>query len=445
MRRLIIGDLLENARVWLGVLIVTIGAALVGAVVASDIETGLAAGGLIALALYSISGTIIVFSAVAALVVLGSVTALAVTLHQRAYALWQLIGLRPASIRLVVHAQLAIVAVVGGVAGCLLAVPVLTPLYRFSFAGGNPEFNTLTVRFGLVSAAGVVLFILLLVTAASARGARRASRTPVIQSLREAQVPSVSMTLKRWIGGALVLALLVAIVSSLPGTAPDQLSVPLMVVGPLLAGLFTAAGPLFLSRLVRAWTSLVPASWSSAWYLARNRTESHISRSATVINPLVVAVALAGGLYAAGGLSGDAGGNSGTLPPGGVVLLLGGPLMLSLLGATVSIFMSSRSREREVALVVATGATWGTAIRAAVAEALIYVGTAGLLGAVAVLVTRAVGVWASGAGLSAMTSSSAATAVVLLVAGGALLMVPATVIPTVLALRRDVPRLLTAE
>ncbi|GAA2899693.1 hypothetical protein Acy02nite_60910 [Actinoplanes cyaneus] len=443
MRRLILADLLDNSRVWLGVLLVMISTALVAAVVASDIETGVTAGGNVALALYAISGVIILFSAVTAIIVLGSVTALAVTLHQRAYALWQLVGFRPGHVRAVVHAQVAILAVLGSGIGCALALPAVGPLFRFSFAS-TADFDTATPRFGVLSAAGVVLFVLLLAVASSARGARRAALTPAIATLREADVPRVPMTGKRWITATIMVGLLAWIVSTLPGTAVERLAVPLMLIGPLVAGILATMGPLFMAPLVRAWTALVPTTWSSAWYLARNTTASHISRSAAVINPLVVATALAGGLYAANDTVRAATTDAGSLSAGTVVLLLGGPLVLSLVGATVSVFMSSRTREREVALLVATGATWATAIRAAVAEALIYVGTAALLGVAAVTVTRIVGLWAAGTGLPS-TVSQPATAVAVIICGAALLMVPATVIPTLVALRRNAPRLLTGE
>ena len=445
MRRLIVSDLLDNARIWLGVLLVTTATTLVSAVVASDIETGLAEGGNLGLALYAISGTIITFSAVAALVVLGSVTALAVSLHQRAYALWQLVGFGSARVQAVVYAQVSVLALAGGVTGCLLAESVLRPLFRFGFAT-SPEFASVTPRFGWVSAAGVMLFVLLLSLAASVRGARRAARTPLVQSLREADLPPVTMSRRRWVGAALLLALLVTIIGSLPGTRTDQLAAPLMLIGPLLAGLFSATGPLFMARLVRGWTGLVPDSWSSAWYLSRNAAVSHIGRSAAVINPLTVAIALAGGLYMANDLVRGATAQPGSLPGGAVVLLLGGPLLLSLLGATVSVFMSSRTREREVALLVAGGATWATAIRAAVAEALTYVGTAAVLGLVAVTATGVVGAWVSGEGLSVVGSASGAVfAAGGLVVVGVLLMVPATVVPTLLALRRDLPTVLSGE
>ena len=441
MVKLLFADLLDNARVWLGVLVIAAATAVVGAVVACDIETGLAAGGNVAYALYAISGLIIVFGVVTAVVVLGSVSALAITLHQRDYALWQLIGLRPGQVQAIVHGQLATLGVIGALLGCAIARPLVGPLFRYGLAE-SADFAGVQPRFGPVSAFLVVLVVLLLVTAGSSRGARRAGRTPVIQTLREADTPATAMNTRRWVAAGALLAIFAAVVTSLPGTERDRATVPLMLLAPLTAGFLVALGPLFLARLVAGWTALIPDALSGAWFLARNSTVTAIGRSAPIINALMVATALAGGLYAATD-AGAAGG--GSLSTGTVVLLLGGPLLLSLLGATVSIFMASRIRERETALVIATGATWLTVIGAAVAESLIFVGTAFGLGLGAVTTTLVAGSWLGGGGVSGLWSGSTAAAVLAIAGLGVLLTVPATVIPTVLALRQDVPRALAAE
>jgi putative ABC transport system permease protein len=158
----------------------------------------------------------------------------------------------------------------------------------------------------------------------------------------------------------------------------------------------------------------------------------------------MVAVALAGGLYTAAGIGGEAVSretSSATqdLATGTVALLIGGPLLLAVLGATATIFMSSRSREREFALIQAAGGTEATVLGAAAWEAVIYVVTAAGLGAVAVAVTAVAGLWAVGVwgfGLGSVASVAGA---------GLLLTLAATVLPTWSALREEVPRTLAAE
>ncbi|WP_250000888.1 FtsX-like permease family protein [Actinoplanes sp. M2I2] len=436
MLRLIVSDLVANRRIWLGALLIATATALVGAVVASDIQTAVAAGGTEALALYGLSGTVAAFTLVTALIVVGAVTNLTVTLQQRGYALWQLVGLSPGRVRLVVTTQLFTVSLLGGVAGCLLALPILRPLSRYAFAG-SPELAALDPRFTPAGAVPVVLFVAVVITLGGFRGAGRAAHTPPIQSLREVEPPDRRMTVARWIGGLATAAVVAVIVATLPGTGLDTIAVPLMVISPLIAGVLAAFGPLFLARLVRAWTSLLPATASAAWFLARNSTAANVGRSTATISPLMVAVALAGGLYTA---NGAVGAPSGSLSTGTVVLLIGGPLLLAVLGAVATVFMSSRRRDRELALIVAAGGTPVVVLAAAAAEAVIYVGTAVLLGGFAVGVTSVIGAWAAG------TWTAAGVVPSLAIAGlGLLLVLVATMVPTALALRNEVPRVLAPE
>jgi putative ABC transport system permease protein len=429
MLKLIFTDLVANVRVWLGALLVAAATAAVGAVVGCGIETAVAVGGTDALALYGISGTILTFTLVTTLIVTGTVANLTVALQQRAYALWQLAGVGPGVVRTVVTSQLAVIALVGAVIGCVAALPALQPLLRIALAGVHPRFDA----WGAVP---VIVAVVLVMTLGGARSATRAGRTPPIRSLREPELPGLRMSPGRWAAGLATLATTVAIVASLPGTDPQRLVTPLSLVGPLTAGVFAAFGPLFLTPLLRGWTSLVPVTASSAWFLARNSTAQQVARSTAAISPIMVAIALAGGLYAA-----DATVTGGDAPgAGSVALLLGGPLLLALLGAAATIFMSSGRREREYALILAAGGTPATVLGAAAAEAIIYVGTAGLLGATAVTVTALTGAWAAGAnpafGLGAVAAVAGASLALTLVA---------TVVPTALALRRDVPRTLSAD
>ena len=436
MLSLIVSDLLANARIWLGTLLIATVTAAAGAVAASDIQTAVETGGTAALALYAISGVMIAFTTITALIVAGSVAGLTVSLQQRAYALWQLVGVRPTYIRLVVTTQLALAALIGGLLGCLAAVPALGPLYRYALAG-SPELAGLQPAFGAGAAVPVVLFVTVVVTLAGSRSAGRASHTPPIQSLSAPDRPDQRMTVARGTAGAAVLLFIAAIVVSLPGTARDQVSVPLMLLAPLAAGALAAFAPLYLARLLAGWTALVPERASSSWYLARSSTAFSVARSTATISPITVAIALAGGLYSANGTASGAG----SLTAGSVVLLLGGPLLLALLGATATIFMSSRRREREFALIVAAGATRAVVLAAAAGEAVIYTITATILGAAAVCVTAVAGGWAVGTWTPSFGLGAGATVAAL----GLLLTSSATVLPTALALRHELPQTLAAE
>ncbi len=434
MLRLVLGDLAQNLRIWLGAALVAAAAGLVGAIVASDIATAIHVGGMAGLALYGISGTVIVFSSVSTIVVLGSITNLAVTLQQRSYALWQLVGLGPGQVRTVVQAQIAVMGLLGGVTGALIAIPLLRPMFAFCFAD-VPALHEITPSYGFLAAAGTIVYVLATVVVGGMRGARRASRVPAIQALRDPEMPSRGMTMARWITAVALVAILGSIIISLPGS--DQASTALMLVAPLTAALLSALSSAFIAPLLRGWTAVVPPSLSSWWHLARQTTAHRAGQSAAVINPLTVAMALAGGLYAS---QGTASTEKDILSAGAVVLLLGGPVLVSLIGATATLFMAGRQRSREVALLLVSGGTASTVVMAAVAEAAIYVATATMLAVPPVVATGLLGTWAlhvpPAFGLGAV-------GVVMLT--GLVLILSAVVLSANLALRKNVVRTLSSD
>jgi putative ABC transport system permease protein len=366
-----------------------------------------------------------------------------VALQQRAYALWQLIGIRPGLIRLVVLAQLLLVAIAGAGIGCAATMPALPALFRFFFAGST-GLEGLRPHFGPVAAGSVILFVTVIVVISGWRGAGRASRVPALPSLREPDLPSRRMGVPRRLGALAVLAIVVSVLASLPGTEAARLTTPLMIIAPLVAGLLAAVSPLLFPVFLRAWTALIPASVSASWYLARNSTAQNVSRSTAAVSPLMVAVALAGGFYTADGIGNAAisrasAGATVDVASGTVALLIGGPVLLAVLGGTATIFMSSRSREREFALIQAAGGTEATVLGAAAWEAVIYVVTAVALGGAAVGVTAVAGLWVVGAW------EFGAGSVGVIGAAGLLLTLAATVLPTLSALKEQVPRTLAAE
>ncbi|WP_436536268.1 FtsX-like permease family protein [Actinoplanes sp. HUAS TT8] len=439
MIRLVLADFVANLRLWFGAMVVAAGTAAVGLVVAAQIQTALTVRGLPGAAIASMAGTVLVLGTVAGLVVLSSVTNLTVALQQRDYALWQLVGIRPAYVGWVVLSQLALVAVIGAVAGTALMFPALGPLFAYLYAHSS-GLDGIHAVYGPAAALGALLFVVTVIILGGLRGARRVSRTAPIALLRAASLPDRGMTVLRWVTGGAGIAVAVPMSVSLAGAAdPGAAVLPLVTLAGLISGILAAFGPLYLPRLVRAWTTLVPERASGSWFLARHTVADNVGRSAAAITPLMVAIALCGGVYAVSETLG------GAVPLAFVLLVLGGPLVLSVLGATVTVLMAGRSREREVALIRAAGGTPGTVLVAAVSEAVIYVGTAALLGFAAVAVAVGVAlVAAHGRGLPVAPSLGFTQAgTVALV--GLILTAAATVIPTAAATRRSVSRELAAE
>lgn len=446
MIRLVLSDLAGHARVWLGTLAVTIAAGFVGAIAAGLIETGAFHGGRVQEGLGSTSSAVIAFTAVTALIVLASTANLTVALQQRSYALWQLVGIRPVLVGFVVLAQLGIVGILGALIGCLAATPILAPLFTWAFRDWE-HMQGISLHLGVVSVVVVTAIVPAAVMIGGLRGARRASRVPPIEALRDPEPPRIKMGWFRLLLTVGTLVGIIGLVASLNGASFSQIASQSILLTPLIAGLLAASGPVVFPLVLRAWTSLLPARASASWFLARNSARYRLSQSSAAISPLMVAIALAGGLYTSGmTLAAAQAARTGStdgfdLAPEGVVILLGGPLLLSAVAAAATVFMSGHAREREFALVQAAGSTQVAIVVTAVWEAVIYTVTAAVLGTAATIAGGII--VATTLGLPFPTVSF--TTLGLIAGGGFVLILAATVAPTAAALHHEIPRTLAVE
>ena len=105
------------------------------------------------------------------------------------------------------------------------------------------------------------------------------------------------------------------------------------------------------------------------------------------------------------------------------------------------VFMSGSARERELALIQAPGSTQLAVILTAIWEAVIYTVIAAILGTAATVIGGVI--IAAKLGLSFPVISFSTLA--LIAAGGFILILAATVAPTIAALRREIPRTLAGE
>ncbi len=434
--RLIFTDLRLDIWRWLGPLVVITAASAVTLFFVSAIATvvnletpqsGVAQGILV----------LIFFNGASAIIVLNSVTNLSVAINDRAYALWQLAGIEPAAIRMIVTSQLLILSLVGSLAGCAIMSPLIQPLYDLFTSSKSLEVLAAKTAFGVDSIILVVVGIAVIVLVSGMRGARRAARIPAIEALREPTLPRARMgRLSSTIAiGSLALASI--LVNAMFSGA--NITLFALLLGPVIAAIFTSAAPLLFAKFVRAWTSLVPERMSAAWYLAKHAARFKVSQTTAAVSPLMIGVALTGSLSTVFATSGSA------APIEYVGLLLGAPLLLTTIGVAATIFLTSYSRDRELALIRASGSTDATIIAIAALEAIIHVVTAVLLGLVIVL---AVGTTYAGAmsthhpGVIPIFDLSSVGVVGI---AGLVLVVMATVIPTAVALRHDVPNLLVAD
>ncbi|PZE84135.1 FtsX-like permease family protein [Curtobacterium sp. MCBD17_032] len=453
--RLVLSDLRSNTGIWVGALVVTIATAAAAAVAAAMLETGLAlvaAGSerdlLRAAGLATVATLVVVLTVVAVAAVLGSVTRLTIDLQRRGYALWQLVGVPSRSVTVIVRLQLAVVALVGSSVGCLVVAPVVPAVLHVGLSASD-GLRDLHERFGVVSGVAVVVSVTAVVVLSSLRSSRRAGRVRPVEVLRDPEDAQRGTGWGRWAGAGVAVAL-AALMTSTLAAAGVRAGAQVVLIGPLVTAALVAVGPTLFPAVVRTWTRIVPAHRSASWFLARNAAASAVGRSTATVSALVITIALPGSITAGFATLGDAIGRSTGatltgLAPQSFLLMLGGPLLVSLSGAAATVLMAGRTREQEAALVEAAGGSRGVVVARAAWESVILVGTAVLVSAVVLVVTScgqaiALGVSVPGTvphlGLAA-AGPAALVSLVLMVAAGTL--------PLVVGRRRSIPLVLAAD
>lgn len=443
MIRLVFSDLRDHATTWIGAFVIAVVCGYIGGWAASLVATGQRYQNFADLA-----WIVLVFSAIAAVAVLVSAANLTVSVQRRSYALWQLANVSPRWVGVVVLAQLAVVAVLGTGVGTLVEAATFEPLFPLVFSSPFYQpIDQVVLDVGLpfmpvvwLVAAGVFLL-------GGLKGARSAGRTPPMTALRAPEPPHKGMTLLRVLlfaalaFGTCRLAVFM-VVSGAEAAFDNSLYIPLLMVAMLVP-----VAPVALSALLSAWTAFVPRGRWNAWYLARRMARHGLSASTSVETPIMVGFGLVTGIFSLGNALGayvrEQGMSTSTsLDFTSTILLLGGPVILCATGAAVSVVMSSRTRIRDVSLLVASGARPQTLVAAAACEAFIHAVTATLAGMACVVASNAV--VAQAVGLPLFRGLAFGEGLVVSLAGFALVLV-ATIVPTWSALNKEAANVLSVQ
>ncbi|MFD6699341.1 MULTISPECIES: hypothetical protein [unclassified Microbacterium] len=449
------GELRADWRSWAGLVLVTAVAGVSLGIGASFLETGMHAGGRLGTGISGVSSMILVFSGVSAIGVTSAVARLAVELGRAVYARWQLSGVTPRQVAVVVLCQVIALSLIGaglGFAATLVGAPVAL---RLAFEGASGGFTETSAVVGPVTALFIGCGVLLIALLGGLPAARRAALTPALEALREPEPRTRGMRWWRWtLFGLMVVGTGAAVRSWLSSAAvamPDDRNTLISqtpLIAPLLTLVIVAGGPVLYAPLLRGWTALLPARASSSWYLARHEARYHLGRSTASITPLFTGAAMLGGLYTVttvwGAAARAAGEPFGGLEFGQVVVLLGGPLLLAGVGTAVVIFMSNRIQAREQALLSASGATDAVIVRAAVLQALIHVITAVLLALAVIAVSAVLAVVMLAPFYEVVPYQLDLGGVGVLVGVGTLLTEAAVLIPVLARMRVSVATLLSA-
>lgn len=436
MMRLVFSDLRDHAATWLGAFFVAVGCGYIGGWAASIAAT---------LAPYpnlqTLVWEVIIFSSFAAVAVLVSAANLTVSVQRRSYALWQLANVDPRLVSAVVLAQLVVVALLGAVCGTLLEAATYVPLFPWVFSSPHYQpIDQVVLDVGLplmpiawLGVAGVFLL-------GGLKGARSAGSTPPLLALSEPEPQRKGMTLPRVLVFAGLAIGTFQLASFMVGAGSGAALGVSLFLPILMVALLVPAAPLVFSAVLRVWTALVPQARWNAWYLARHTARYGLSTSTSVETPVMVGFGLVAGIFSLSGVLGayvqqqGMTGWSTSLDFTSSLLLLGGPILLCAIGAAVSVVMTSRSRTRDVALLIASGARPQTMLGAAVCEALIHAVTATLVGAAAVVASNATTAYAVGLPLFANLAFGEGLVVSL---AGFVLVLAATLVPTCAALNKE--------
>ncbi|GIJ50913.1 hypothetical protein Val02_77990 [Virgisporangium aliadipatigenens] len=221
--------------------------------------------------------------------VVASTFALNVTQRRREIGLLRAVGATPGQVRRTLLGEAFGVWVPATVTGLLLGLPLAYALAALMRAGGI-ERHDFAVRllawpFGL--AAGIGLAVAL---AGVWLAARRGSRVPPLDALRDAAVDRRPMTRTRWAAGLLCVAGGVAIVLSAAALPEDETTTIVLYSAMLLIVGATLLAPVLVGPVVRVVTRPFVGTRGATGLLVREGTRTAVRRVASTAAPVLVTV-----------------------------------------------------------------------------------------------------------------------------------------------------------
>ena len=467
MSALILKDLIHHARIWVwSLLVAATGATLIGAITISLNSAMQWSRGqensqeLIGMA-EILASNLISYIGLATAAVLASTLALTVAAQQRTHALWKVLGIPGTRIARVLTGQVALVGVIGGVIGSILA-PAVVPLYLRTWQEFNVYPADMPVVIPLYGPALTIAVTTLFCVLGGRGAAKRAARVPEMQALREATAPSSRTRVWQWVVAALlVFALIMVPISQMPddqmmasggdpGLSPAEEEAMLEEMNSP-AGRASAGGAMgliltmaalcvpawTLRPLLVAWTRMVPIP-GAAWFAARANALHRSAISLTTITPFAIAVGMTGTVYSTVGASQALGGEgsvSGFMSVGVPIFIVSG------VGGVANIAMVGATRRQEGALLGVLGATRATVLRSTVLEGAIYAITGILFGLLCTLFAASAAALLSGGGIQVLLRAIPLGALAPMVPVCLMMAVATTWIPAVLDRRPALERL----
>ena len=222
-----------------------------------------------------------------AVFVVSSTCALSAAQRRREIGLLRAVGATPGQVRRLMYAETLVVAVLGGLAGSTLGALAAPPLAGpFVRAGLEPAGFTVSpqpVALAAAFATGIVVALAGVWTAA-----RRSSRVPALDALREAAVERRPMTPARWVLGLAGAAGGVALLAAVPSLPVGARSTAGLGAAMLLLSAAAVLAPVVIVPLVRAVTW--PWRRAATGMLVREGTLAGVRRVASTAAPVLLTV-----------------------------------------------------------------------------------------------------------------------------------------------------------
>lgn len=222
-----------------------------------------------------------------AVFVVASTCALSAAQRRREIGLLRAVGATPGQVRRMMYAETVVVAVLASLAGLpvgMLAASLLDG--PFVDAGLEPAGFTVTVQ--PLALAGSFLLGVVVALAGVAVVARRSSRTPPLDALREAAVERRAMTPVRWIAGLAGVVAGVVLLARLPAMPITVRSTAGLGAAMLLLTAAALLAPVVIVPLVRAATW--PWRRAATGMLVREGTLVAVRRVASTAAPVLLTV-----------------------------------------------------------------------------------------------------------------------------------------------------------
>jgi putative ABC transport system permease protein len=230
---------------------------------------------------------LVMLGAFATVFVVASTCALSAAQRRRELGLLRAVGATPGQVRRMMYAEVTLIALIAGLLGApagAAATPLLAdPMIEF---GLEPAGFSVTPQ--PAALLGAALLGLIVALAGVTAAARRASRIPPLDALREAAADPRSMTPARWAGGVLGAVAGGALLAGMP-SFPLESQVTVGLGAAML--LLTAAAllsPVLIGPLVRG--AAGPWRGTATGMLVREGTLTGVRRVASTAAPVLATV-----------------------------------------------------------------------------------------------------------------------------------------------------------